>query len=378
MSSIPLTVVTVVTVAPRCDCRRCDLYIHNPNAAEPICSGSSGCSYCSCAATEYGARMNTCDQCPIRCGSRAGSNPMSSWVRDVGGTFSFDDIPAPAPLPDGLPRVIPVVDGMATDLDARAAWPAYGIGLRRVYSPLTWDVKPLWRDATAHEALRIPAERKIVLVGYGTDPLVEAFWTRRYSLYPFLAAKRFDLVLAPNYSMYGSQPRAEHLLNFRRSMLVAAEMVKEGIPAVPNIYWFRKEDLDRYLAWAADVEPQALALNLQTQRTTEDWEVMVLPGLSYLAATLDPSIRLLVNGTIRPDRLTNLVELFGAERLTLFTQSPIQEARHGKVIGVDGKVTVVKARPEDAFAMSVGNVATLVGELHRQVQERREVEVTDG
>ena len=194
-------------------------------------------------------------------------------------------------------------------------------------------MKPLWRDATAHEALRIPTERKIVLVGYGTDPLVEAFWTRRYSLYPFLAEKKFDLVLAPNYSMYGSQPRAEHLMNFRRNLLVASEMVKAGIPAIPNIYWFRKEDLDRYLSWATDVEPEALAINLQTQRTREDWEVMVLPGLTYLAVELDSSIRLLVNGTIRPDRLGQLLELFGPERLILLTQSPIQEGRHGKVIG---------------------------------------------
>ena len=44
----------------------------NPNAAEPICSGSSGCSYCGCAKSEYGARMNICDQCPVRCGSPRG------------------------------------------------------------------------------------------------------------------------------------------------------------------------------------------------------------------------------------------------------------------------------------------------------------------
>ena len=45
--------------------------------------------------------------------------------------------------------------------------------------------------------------------------------------------------------MYGNQPRAEHLLNFRRSLLIAAEMAAAGIPAVPNVYWYRVEDLDR-------------------------------------------------------------------------------------------------------------------------------------
>jgi hypothetical protein len=93
-----------------------------------------------------------------------------------------------------------------------------------------------------------------VLVGYGEDPLVEAFWARRaeLDLVARLAEQRWDLVLAPNFSMYANQPRAEHLLNFRRNLLVAAELAAAGVPAVPNIYWARKEDLDRYLAWVAD------------------------------------------------------------------------------------------------------------------------------
>jgi hypothetical protein len=215
--------------------------------------------------------------------------------------------------------------------------------------------------------LRIPDEKKIILVGYGTDPLVEAFWTRRKRLYPFLAEKKFDLVLAPNYSMYASQPRAEHLLNFRRNLLVASEMLDAGIPAVPNIYWFRKEDIDRYLSWAVDVEPEILAFNLQTQRTKEDWETMVMPGLSYFAAMMNPSIHLLITGTIRPERLADLIELFGTKRITLFTQSPIQEGRHGKVIERDGQVMLVKAHPEDAFAMSVKNVAGLLEDLERKI-----------
>jgi hypothetical protein len=232
-------------------------------------------------------------------------------MADVGGTFSFDDIKAPSALPAGIPKLIPVVDGVATDLDNRTAWPAYGIGLRRVFSPLTWDYKPLWAEGSAHDALRVPADRKIILVGYGTDPLVEAFWTRRHDLYGTLAEKKFDLVLSPNYSMYGSQPRTEHLLNFRRNLQIAQEMIEHEIPAVPNVYWYRKEDLDRYITWTRDVTPDAIAINLQTFRTEEDWENMALPGLNYLSISLDPSIRIVVNGTSRKDRLAELVRLFG-------------------------------------------------------------------
>jgi hypothetical protein len=296
-------------------------------------------------------------------------------MSDVGGTLLFDDIPAPAELPGSLPRIVPVVDGKATGLDERISWPAYGIGLRRVFSPLTWDFKPIWREFNdegepqdAHDALQVPRDRKIILVGYGEDPLVEAFWTRRRDLYPVIAKKQFDLVLSPNYSLYGNQPRTEHLLNFRRNLLIAKEMNDEGIPAVPNLYWFRKEDLDRYLTWADEVEPEVLAINLQTQRTAEDWEVMVMPGLTYLAANLAPSVRLIVNGTIRPDRVIVLATLFG-ERLTLVSQSPVQEARHGKILTESGTVERVMARPEDAFATTVTNVDRMIERMVSQVHE---------
>lgn len=355
MTAIPV----VIAPAPACDCRRCPFYLGNPEALEPMCSGrNAGCSYCGCSASEWGHRSGACGECPIRCGSRV---DIAAWMSDVGETFTFDDIPAPSPLPSGMPMVVPVVDGVATSLDERVSWGAYGIGLRRVFSPLTWDFKPLWagEERDAHDALRVPATRRIILIGYGTDPLVEAFWTRRRSIYRVIAAKKFDLVLAPNYSMYGNQPRTEHLLNFRRNLLVAKEMQDAGIPAIPNLYWFRKEDLDRYLSWAEDVEPTALAVNLQTQRTDEDWEEMVLPGLTYLAACLDERISLVFNGTIRPDRVAVLVALFG-ERMVLVTQSPVQEARHGKVINPDGTVEKRGARPEDAFAASVKNVDEMV------------------
>lgn len=294
----------------------------------------------------------------MRCGSRV---DIAEWMRDVEGTLTFDDIPTPAGLPSDMPVVVPVVDGVATTLDERLGWGAYGIGLRRVFSPLTFDFKPLWANPaeTSHDALRVPLDRRIVLVGYGTDPLVEAFWTRRRDLYPVIAAKHFDVVLAPNYSLYGNQPRAEHLLNFRRNLLVAKEMNDEGIPAIPNLYWFRQEDLDRYLSWASDVEPPALAINLQTQRTSEDWETMVLPGLTYLASNLPETVKIVFNGTIRPDRVAVLTVLFG-ERMLLVTQSPVQEARHGKVIGVDGSIAAIGARAEDAFAMSVQHVDEMV------------------
>lgn len=343
---------TILVPAPGCHCDACPFYTANPAAAEPICSGcSSDCSYCGCARPGGG-----CGQCPVRCGSRT---DIGAWMADVGGTLRFDDIAINTPIP-ALPRYIPQIDGHdLAGFDAGLRWPAYAIGLRRVLSPQTRRIYPRFEGVDAHRALGLGDGQLAVLAGYADDPLVEAWWTDRRRLIPAIAAQRWDVVLAPNFSMFGNQPRAEHLLNFRRNLLAAAELAAEGIPAVPNLYWFRKEDLDRYLDWCDRQRPPAVAANLQTLRSDGDWN-FALAGLTYLAQHLPDDLKVIVTGASRPSRIAALLELFGP-RLHLISQNALQYARHGALMTPAGRVQH-PARPADLFAANVAYYAQL---LHR-------------
>jgi len=164
-------------------------------------------------------------------------------------------------------------------------------------------------------------------------------------------------VLTPNYSMYANQPRTEHLLNFRRNLLIATELADAGVAAVPNLYWFRKEDLDRYLDWCERTRPAAVATNLQTLRTEGDWD-FGLPGLTYLAQNLAPSVAVIVTGASRRDRIGTLLELFGP-RLHLVSQNAQQYARHGAQMTPSGRLDS-PARVTDLFAANVRYYAGLL------------------
>ena len=347
----------VATLAPArgCDCAVCPFFAGNPEAVAQLCSGcNSDCAYCGCSRAE-GRGGSLCGQCPIRCGSRP---DIGEWMSDVGGTLAFDDVVIDVELPRGLPRYIPQVDGHDVGaFDAGLAWPAYGVGLRRVLSPQTLSIYPKFDGVTAREALGLAQGQLAVLVGYSDDPLIEGLWTRRRSLVGTIASQAWDLVLAPNFSMFGTQPRAEHLLNFRRNLLLASEMAAAGIPAVPNLYWFRKEDIDRYLAWCDVARPAAVATNLQTLRTEGDWEYG-LAGLTYLATGLAPEVAMIVTGASRPERIATLVELFGP-RLHLVSQNAQQYARHGALMTASGRVDH-HARAEDLFAANVRYYAGLL------------------
>ena len=99
------------------------------------------------------------------------------WVRDADG-LEFDDLRwTQQPLPD-LPRFVPQVDGhRLRAFDEGLSWPAYAVGLRRVFSLQTGKLRRAWQRRTAREVLRAPDTTKLILAGYGTDPLIERFWT---------------------------------------------------------------------------------------------------------------------------------------------------------------------------------------------------------
>ena len=345
--------------AAGCDCSSCPFFTGNPAAVEPVCSGcSSSCDYCGCARSAAGP-AGACSRCPVRCGSRA---DIGAWMADVGGTAGFAGVRVPGMLPAGLPAFIPQAASIQAipRLDEHLRWPAYAVGLRRVFSPRTHQVYPVLRGRRARQVLGLGPSQAAVLACYGDDPLVEAFWTLRRArgLVEEIAGQGWDLVLAPNYSVYGNQPRAEHLINMRRSLLAAAAFAAAGVAAVPNVYWYRLEDLRRWADWAAASPPPAVAVNVQTMRAAGDWDTWLYPGLCWLAGNLPPGLPVIITGLSRAARVAAAAALFGS-RLILVSQNPYQYALHGAVMTAGGRRDV-HARAGDAFAASVRYMNSLV------------------
>ena len=313
-----------------------------------ICGGwNEQCSFCGCT--------RDCSRCSVRCARRFDAG---LWVRDAEG-LGFDDLRwTQLPLPD-LPRFIPQVDGhRLCAFDEGLSWPAYAIGLRRVLSLATGRLRRAWQGRTARDVLRAPETTKLVLAGYGTDPLIERFWTNQHRerLIEQVAALGFDLVLAPNYSVYGNQPRFEHLLNIKRNALIAARLSEAGVPAVPNVYWYRRIDLERQLEWIRREQVRAIAVNLQTFRSKSDW-AMATDGLRLLATELPPGTRVLATGCSRAPRISFLRELF--PDLVLVSQNAQAYARHGAVMTPAGRKQTY-GRTEDLFFANVRFYARLM------------------
>lgn len=337
---------------------------------EPICSGDNpenGYVFCS-RQHRSSPDPAACQACSIRCGSRF---DIIDWMRDIGGTLSFDDLVLAQPDWPDVPTNYwaQVDDGDMTDFHEAADHDAYAIGFRRVFSEDSFSFMKRWRAGNpAHQVMRV-GDARTLLVGYGTDPLVEKFYSRRWAddLYTDMAGMGWDVILVPNPSMYLNQPAVEQLINYRRSLLMACEL-QQAAPdtvVVPNVYWRRKEDLDRWLDWIEDNEPVAMGTNLQTFRWDDWWDDLIVPGMAYIAARLDQAgldTRWVCTGASRQDRVRQLRSFLG-DRLVVVSQNALQVGRRGGVMRVgtgDGKREDLKLAAPHAFAENVREYRLLV------------------
>jgi hypothetical protein len=279
---------------------------------------------------------------------------VGAWMQSVKGTLKFDDIQLDQPDLN-LPVLVPQSDGSpVTKFHTEAPHQMWAVGLRRVYSTTTWKLTPKYSTQTPQEAFGVPETTQTLLSMFGTDPIVEAFWARRKQdgLVEKIANQGWDLILPPNYSLYGNWPRAMQMLSYRRTLLVAQEFSDAGATVAPNIYWFRLEDLKRWALWMNDTELKYAAVNLQTLRTAADWNDFLLPGLHWLAENVTHSnLHWLVMTGGNISRLKEIQGILG-RNVTFVTQKPWQTAAHGELLNEHGKWEQQQARPVDSFTVT--------------------------
>lgn len=213
-----------------------------------------------------------------------------------------------------------------------------------------------WEERGAHDVLGLGPDQKAVLMGYSPDALLERMWERRHAdkLLDRIAQMGFDLVTSPDFSVYGDQPRFEHLFNMRRAMVFTQELVDRGVNAIPSVYWFRLEDLDRWLQWVEETEPSAICLPRHTSRHQGEWDLLAAPGLEYLGRQLDQlsaNTKVLVTGVVNRDRVTQLGNWFGT-RLIIASQQPVHLAAQGRRVTDEGR-EVYQAHRADLFSYNV-------------------------
>jgi hypothetical protein len=242
-------------------------------------------------------------------GQRAEASEVVEWLEAIGDL----ELPRAAACDTrGLevPRFIPVVKpqerGTRLPTD-----PCYAITLASIMTPSARALYPGAR--TIRRDLGLPKGAALALLLWEKDEYLENLWARRTRarLIEGLVGLGADLVVAPNYSVYGDEPRMAHLINIKRSLVIATELADAGARVVPHIYWWSRTDVARWAAWLREnVEVGWVAINWQTVRAdASSWQTLC-DGLGALIAAVGrEDLGILIGGVTRPGRLSQLAHL---------------------------------------------------------------------
>lgn len=313
----------------------------------------SGCPGCDRLLIECHSKRGACGKCNLFCPDRPGAWRYIS--KEIDGSFSL--IPKkPLILPEvELPSYVPLITApLHEECPADGPeWVAIHAGKVR---------REVWNgEMSVHEQFHLPTDKKVVLHWFIKDHYLERFWADRPAYIP--ALRRLDAVFAPNFSIYENSPRIEHLANMRRSAVSIREMVEAGVKVIPDVTWYRREDIDRWLELLDLMGAEVAAFSMQVVgrlKGCSAWQ-SYLAGLRYFARKFKGQIILV--GINSREKIAEAFRAAGRPLSVVDTVSFIT-ARKGGVIAPDGKVARKKGgweMPRDAaFYVSALNMEMVI------------------
>lgn len=327
--------------APLFDCGRCYECL-----ARRICGGCEpDCLYGTSVARVNGRRrdVTTCYR-----------DDLAGFIADVGG-LHFEDVVA---APSNLPRFPPYIPQVGRGLQL-PPYPIYAVACDLVKDDLL-NGRPL---QNLRARFGIPPSSHVLLINFAKDAIVERMWAAQRNVVASIAASSLDAVIAPNYSVYWTEPRMEQLINMKRSLVNFAQLQAQGVPAIPHIYWRRQQDLQRWAEWLhANPSVSVISVNLQTFVSLDEWN-FVLRGLRWLVDALPPHISFILAGKTSVQRITSLKDT--VPNFSLINKMPYVSAfMHRRLVYEDGAITRLRqpdSLPNELLADNIQAFAQLLG-----------------
>jgi hypothetical protein len=160
----------------------------------------------------------------------------------------------PAELPVHLPVL---VQGYAEPIDL--PWVALHAG--RVLGASGRSVTPKHR-LPLREVYGLAPTTKLALQFYVEDRVLQGLWRHSRSVIAQLAELGFDLVLAPNISVWRSDSRFGQITSAKIAFLLYHKMLEAGLPAIPDVGFSRFEPDGRLWAEWINSQPQLRAISI--------------------------------------------------------------------------------------------------------------------
>lgn len=289
-------------------CDRCNMQLH-----------CQGCSYC-----EMPFCKEDCYQCFSLCPKRGGS---FGYLKELGGgevkllMNEMYDLPDHVPiLPDRLTEELEIINTVI------------GIHSGNMFSNNGEGINHRYLEKGLKGALNISHDIEGVLEFYVKDRTLEGFWDKRESVYKSLKSFKWRAIIAPNFSVYEDAPRIDHLYNMKRTSIIYNEMIKYGLPAVPDISWYNQIDLDQWIREINKNHLKTIAFSFQVVdvrlKASNQWKHYLM-GFKYMCQRINEDVQIIIAGVVSPIRLEAIKKAARGRRLIILNQTAYLQSRRG-------------------------------------------------
>ncbi len=195
------------------------------------------------------------------------------------------------------------------------------------------NIARVYRTKGLQEALNLKNSVEGVLQFYVKDRAIEGLWDNRGEIYKQLREFPLKAVIAPNFSVYEDAPRVDHLYNMKRSNVVYNELLEVGLPAVPDISWYNRIDLDQWAREIVKNDIKTIAFSFQTVSTqskaSNTWRHYLM-GYHYLIDNIPEDVSVIIAGIVSPERLQVIRTAgSGRNRISILNQTAYLQSRRG-------------------------------------------------
>ena len=218
---------------------------------------------------------------------------------------------------DELPSHLPVLIQAYAD-PIEVPWIALHAG--RVLGVTGQHVTPKHRRPL-REVYRLAPSTRLALQFYVEDRVLEGVWLQRRSVIAQLAQLGFDLLLAPNVSVWRSDSRFAQLTAIKIAFRLYHELREAGLPAIPDVGFSRFEPDGRLWAEWVNGQPDLRAVSIfcggrkihaerrAHRETVED--------LALLHRATRPDVAFVLGGIHAPERLADYRRAAPKRRLSV-------------------------------------------------------------
>lgn len=314
-----------------------------------------GCSLCEASLCD-----KNCKACYALCPERPEAFP---YFLSIGGP----EIEVRGNEKIELSAHIPVLPDRFQEMPKYEIMPDVGIHAGNMFSRGGKKVNPGYLENGFAAALNIDERCEGLLQFYVKDRTLEGFWDYRKSIYKDLYQMNFKVVISPNFSVYEDAPRMDHLQNIKRTTAAYNELLDAGLNAVPDVSWYNKKDLDRWIREINDNKVNTIAFSFQVVdvklKASNTWKNYIT-GFRYLCQNIDTGVRIILIGASSPRRLKEIHKAAAGQEISILNQSAYVQSRRGMIS--QGRKQNAELTKDEIFERNVRYFNDLCEGLNRQ------------